>query len=112
MPSAASNLAKIGRIVVPARAEAKFTWILPSVADNADSTKSKPKWWNGRHEGLKIPWPQGCAGSSPAFGTKNERNSENLREMCAPRTCCPSKVINPYLFFFLSTLTEYIHIIQ
>ncbi len=23
----------------------------------------------GRHEGLKIPWPQGCAGSSPARGT-------------------------------------------
>ena len=69
----ASNLAKIGRIVVPARAKAKFTWILPSVADNADSTKSKPKWWNGRHEGLKIPWPQGCAGSSPAFGTKNRK---------------------------------------
>ena len=24
----------------------------------------------GRHEGLKIPWPRGCAGSSPAPGTK------------------------------------------
>lgn len=23
----------------------------------------------GRHEGLKIPWPHGCAGSSPALRT-------------------------------------------
>ena len=28
-----------------------------------------PGWWNGRHKGLKIPRPQGCAGSSPAPGT-------------------------------------------
>ncbi len=28
-----------------------------------------PGWWNGRHEGLKILWPHGCAGSSPASGT-------------------------------------------
>ncbi len=23
------------------------------------------EWWNGRHEGLKIPWPHGCVGSNP-----------------------------------------------
>ena len=28
-----------------------------------------PGWWNGRHEGLKILWLHGCAGSSPAPGT-------------------------------------------
>ena len=28
-----------------------------------------PGWWNGRHWGLKIPWPRGRAGSSPAPGT-------------------------------------------
>ena len=28
-----------------------------------------PGWWNGRHEGLKILWLYGCAGSSPASGT-------------------------------------------
>ena len=28
-----------------------------------------PGWWNGRHWGLKIPWPQGRAGSTPAPGT-------------------------------------------
>ena len=28
-----------------------------------------PGWWNGRHEGLKILWLHGCAGSSPASGT-------------------------------------------
>lgn len=25
----------------------------------------------GRHPGLKIPWPQGRAGSIPALGTKH-----------------------------------------
>ena len=29
-----------------------------------------PGWWNGRHEGLKILWLHGCAGSSPASGTQ------------------------------------------
>ena len=29
-----------------------------------------PVWWNGRHRGLKIPWEQSRAGSSPATGTK------------------------------------------
>ncbi len=27
------------------------------------------EWWNGRHEGLKIPWLQGCVGSSPISPT-------------------------------------------
>ena len=27
-------------------------------------------WWNGRHEGLKIPCPQGRVGSSPTRSTK------------------------------------------
>ena len=27
-----------------------------------------PRWWNGRHWGLKIPWGQLRAGSSPAPG--------------------------------------------
>ena len=27
------------------------------------------EWWNGRHEGFKIPWPYGRAGSSPASST-------------------------------------------
>ena len=26
-------------------------------------------WWNGRHEGLKIPCPQGRVGSSPTRST-------------------------------------------
>jgi hypothetical protein len=30
-----------------------------------------PRWCNGSHEGLKIPWSvNGRAGSSPALGTK------------------------------------------
>ena len=28
-----------------------------------------PIWWNGIHEGLKIPSSSGGAGSSPAMGT-------------------------------------------
>ena len=31
-----------------------------------------PKWWNGRRAGLKIQYGQPCAGSSPAFGTKQK----------------------------------------
>ena len=27
-------------------------------------------WWNGRHRGLKIPWLQNRAGSSPAIRTQ------------------------------------------
>ena len=34
-----------------------------------------PGWWNGRHEGLKILWLHGCAGSSPASGTLNKKET-------------------------------------
>ena len=34
----------------------------------------KLRWWNGRHEGLKILWPFGCAGSSPARSTNRQGN--------------------------------------
>ena len=38
-----------------------------------------PGWWNGRHEGLKILWLYGCAGSSPASGTTQYlQNPHNL----------------------------------
>lgn len=33
----------------------------------------KPPWWNGIHEGLKIPWPQGLVGSTPTGGTREIR---------------------------------------
>ena len=39
------------------------------------------RWWNGRHEGLKILWPFGCAGSSPARSTKQQDNRTRL-------SCC------------------------
>lgn len=29
-------------------------------------------WWNGRHQGLKIPWSQDRTGSSPVTSTKKE----------------------------------------
>jgi hypothetical protein len=29
-----------------------------------------PRWWNGRHGSLRGYYPKGCAGSSPALGTK------------------------------------------
>ncbi len=31
--------------------------------------QTSPSWWNGRHRGLKIPFPKGSAGSTPADGT-------------------------------------------
>ena len=43
-----------------------------------------PGWWNGRHKGLKIPWPQGRAGSSPAPGTNNlQKYRQNARKCLA-----------------------------
>ena len=32
--------------------------------------KHPPVWWNGRHQGLKIPCRQLRTGSSPVTGTK------------------------------------------
>ena len=32
-------------------------------------TNHLPRWWNGRHAGLRSQCPKGCAGSSPALGT-------------------------------------------
>ncbi len=55
-----------------------------------------PKWWNGRHEGLKIPWPQGCAGSSPAFGTVNKEISSPFR----------LEISHIYTFIFLASLYQ------
>ena len=43
-----------------------------------------PGWWNGRHKGLKIPRPQGCAGSSPAPGTKQYQGNPGFVEMTNP----------------------------
>ena len=31
----------------------------------------KPRWWNGRHDGLKIRYLDRCVGSNPSLGTKN-----------------------------------------
>ena len=36
-----------------------------------------PAWWNGRHRRLKISWPKGRAGSSPAAGT-TEKHGKTL----------------------------------
>ena len=38
-----------------------------------------PEWWNGRHEGLKNPSPQGGTGSSPVSGT-NQRDDGLVRD--------------------------------
>jgi hypothetical protein len=39
--------------------------------DNAIDSARTPEWRNGRRRGLKIPFPQGSAGSSPASGTND-----------------------------------------
>ena len=62
--------------------------IYRSVAELADAAVSKtaeatrpdstsggatkiPKWWKGRHVGIRIQCPKGCASSNLAFGTIN-----------------------------------------
>ncbi len=37
-------------------------------------------WWNGRHEGLKIPCPQGRVGSSPTRSTNGNAEIAQLVE--------------------------------
>lgn len=47
-----------------------------------------PRWWNGRHRGLKIPGPKGRAGSIPARGTIKTLSSTwsfLLYCLCMPR---------------------------
>lgn len=38
----------------------------------------KPRWWNGRHRGLKSPFLQGSAGSIPARGTSRNLHNRPL----------------------------------
>ena len=38
-----------------------------------------PGWRNGRRAGLKIPWPQGRAGSSPAPGMFSTWSVKRMR---------------------------------
>jgi hypothetical protein len=45
-----------------------------------------PGWRNGRRAGLKIPWPQGRAGSSPAPGIRRN-NGSRLRRALRRRGC-------------------------
>lgn len=35
-------------------------------------------WWNGRHEDLKSPWPDGRVGSSPTTRTINMRKPQYI----------------------------------
>ena len=44
-----------------------------------------PWWWNGRHEGLKIPCPQGRVGSSPTRGTTSGSSSVGRARPCQGR---------------------------
>src|SRR5262249_43339728 len=41
------------------------------VAANLGCITTWREWRNGRRAGLKIQWPQGCVGSSPASGTSD-----------------------------------------
>lgn len=52
-----------------------------------------PGWWNGRHVGLKIQWPDnGCAGSSPAPGTKSSLIINDLGGFVVLKSDLPPKV--------------------
>ena len=46
-----------------------------------------PAWWNGRHWRLKISWPYGRAGSSPAAGTTfdPEKHRPDADQVCGDR---------------------------
>jgi hypothetical protein len=46
-----------------------------------------PGWWNGRHEGLKILWLYGCAGSSPASGTFTEKQDAHNQTIVGVFVC-------------------------
>ena len=39
-----------------------------------------PEWRNGRRAGLKIPYPQGCVGSTPTSGTTTYATRGTLEE--------------------------------
>ena len=43
-----------------------------------------PRWWNGRHAGLRSQCPKGRAGSSPALGT-NECRSDEMVDVLGSR---------------------------
>ena len=52
------------------------------------------KWRNGRRSGLKIRWPKGRAGSSPAFSTRKVLVFQGLSfcpELCS-KPVCPGSV--------------------
>lgn len=48
-------------------------------------------WWNGRHEGLKIPSPQGGEGSTPSPPTRQlaEQGAENKSKIHTQATVKP-----------------------
>ena len=63
-------IAKIAQLVEHDLAKVGVAGSSPVFRSNTLSIP--PGWWNGRHEGLKILWLHGCAGSSPASGTLKE----------------------------------------
>ena len=40
-----------------------------------------PKWWNGRHEGLKIPWPLRLCGFESHFRYQEQRRCVKERHI-------------------------------
>lgn len=48
------------------------------ITDFFDFSELMPRWWNGIHEGLKIPWSLLHAGSSPARGTTKTSTIEKM----------------------------------
>ncbi len=47
--------------------------------ESSEVVRAAPGWRNGRRAGLKIPWPQGRAGSSPAPGISITRRSRRTQ---------------------------------
>ena len=47
------------------------------------SSLDEPRWWNGRHEGLKSLYPQGCESSTLSRGTSLRSVQARLRSVQA-----------------------------
>ena len=55
--------------------------------------KHLPVWWNGRHQGLKIPWSKGRARSSRVTGTTSEFTPHGSEMAIAKAVAISSSVL-------------------
>ena len=71
----------LAKLPAPALSESsrRDAWrgrLLHSTRCAAVELSGLPEWRNGRRAGLKIPYPQGCEGSTPSSGTMTSAHRE------------------------------------